>query len=138
MDVPEPAPGVGRDRSGDARDLTGRWYRLTPAESGTDTGIYRPADYPFPASRMPREGLELRADGTATLHGPGPDDRTTTEVGTWSVGPDAAHPAGTVVVDVGDEHRLLQVMTPDAGQIALRPVGTEAEDHDTEEEAGER
>jgi hypothetical protein len=59
-----------------------RWVHVF--EHDTPEGaVYLPEDADIPLSRRPRERLELRPDGTATLFGPGPDDRPRPEPATW-------------------------------------------------------
>jgi hypothetical protein len=59
-----------------------RWVHI--AEQDTAEGaVYVPDDDRVPLSRKPRDWLELRADGSATLFVPGPDDRPVERQATW-------------------------------------------------------
>jgi hypothetical protein len=76
-----------------------RWVHLY--EKDTPEGeVYAPEDSAIPLSRRPRERLELKPDGSATLYAGGPDDRLTGRPARWSeegadlvVRSDAAAPA---------------------------------------------
>ncbi len=46
--------------------------------------VFRPADHPFPPSRG-RRSMTLQAGGEMAAGGPGPDDRTSTSRGSWSL-----------------------------------------------------
>ena len=62
--------------------FTTRWVHV--AEEDTSAGVvYRPDDENIPLSRKPRDWLELKADGTARLYVPGPDDRPVARAITW-------------------------------------------------------
>jgi hypothetical protein len=61
------------------------WVHI--AEEDTAEGaVYRPDDDRVPLSRKPRDWLELRPDGSATLFVPGPDDRPVERRTTWQEG----------------------------------------------------
>jgi hypothetical protein len=60
-----------------------RWVHVFEEDTAEDA-VYRPEDAKVPLSRRPRERLELRRDGTASLFLPGPDDRLVEKAATWS------------------------------------------------------
>jgi hypothetical protein len=73
---------VGAKRARPERLFATRWVHLF--EEDTSSGaVYCPEDRPVPLSRRPRERLELRADGSAALFVPGPDDRFVQLEATW-------------------------------------------------------
>ncbi len=60
-----------------------RWVHAF--EEDTEEGaVYRPEDAPIPLSRRPRERLQLRRDGSASVFSAGPDDRMVEEPAEWS------------------------------------------------------
>ena len=59
-----------------------RWVHVAEEDTG-EGAVYRPDDDTIPLSRVPRHWLELRADGSARLYAPGPDDRPVERPGTW-------------------------------------------------------
>lgn len=52
-------------------------------EDTPDGAVYRPEDDDIPLARRPREKLDLRPDGTATVTTPGADDRHVARAATW-------------------------------------------------------
>lgn len=69
-------------RSAPDQLFTTRWVHI--AEEDTAEGaVYRPDDDRVALSRRPRDWLELRPDGSATLFVPGPDDRPVERPTTW-------------------------------------------------------
>jgi hypothetical protein len=69
-------------REGD-RLLGTTWVHVF--EEDTEEGaIYRPEEDDIPLSRRARERFELRADGSARVLEPGPDDRFVEHAATWS------------------------------------------------------
>jgi hypothetical protein len=76
--------------------------------------VYRPQGFKFPPSRG-RDGIEFQPDGTVMRIGPGPDDRSRAESGSWKstdgnsfqvrLGGSEARPQRMTVVDC-DEHVL--------------------------------
>ena len=89
-------------KSGD-RLFTTRWVHLYEQDSARGE-VYAPEDGPIPLSRRPRERLELKPDGSATVYGPGPDDRPAPRPARWSE----------------DERGV--VLRPESGGSALRIV----------------
>jgi hypothetical protein len=73
---------MGNPEAGDPLFAT-RWVHLF--EQDTPQGeVYAPEDGPIPLSRRPRERLELKPDGSATVFVPGPDDRPAARPGRWT------------------------------------------------------
>jgi hypothetical protein len=62
--------------------LATRWVHVFE-EDTPDGAVYRPESGGIPLSRRPREQLELRSDGRATLFVPGPDDRLVARPAIW-------------------------------------------------------
>lgn len=52
-------------------------------EDAAGREVYRPEDAAIPLSRRPRERVQLRADGTASVYLPGPDDRFIEQQASW-------------------------------------------------------
>ena len=67
----------------DVHSLARTWVHSheedTPGEM-----VFRPGSYPMPPSRG-RRSLQLAPDGQLRSSGPGPDDRTISSPGTWSL-----------------------------------------------------
>lgn len=61
----------------------GSWVHAREEDTDDET-VFRPAGTPMPPARG-RTTLELRADGTYTETGPGPDDVPRESSGTWLV-----------------------------------------------------
>ena len=60
-----------------------RWVHVF--EQDTPRGeVYVPEDGPIPLSRRPRERLELKPDGSATVFVPGADDRSAPRPSSWT------------------------------------------------------
>jgi len=60
-----------------------RWIHSFEEDS-VQAQVYRPQSWDFPLSRRPREGFELRADGTAQLFLPGAEDRPEAADASWT------------------------------------------------------
>jgi hypothetical protein len=67
----------------DDRLFTTRWVHLHEQDSAAGE-VYAPEDGAIPLSRRPRQRLELRPDGSATLYRGGPDDRLMPTAARWS------------------------------------------------------
>jgi hypothetical protein len=67
----------------DDRLFTTRWVHLFEQDSPQGE-VYAPEDGPIPLSRRPRERLELKPDGSATVFAPGPDDRPAPRPARWT------------------------------------------------------
>jgi hypothetical protein len=76
------------DDKPDPARLHKRWLHSYEEDTETEA-VYRPESYPFPPSRGPRPGFELRPDGSCTLFGIAPTDAPTTESGDWNLSGDA-------------------------------------------------
>ena len=74
---------MGTQPGADDRLFSTRWVHLF--EQDTPRGeVYVPEDGAIPLSRRPRERLELKPDGSATLFASGPDDRPTPQAARWT------------------------------------------------------
>ena len=60
-----------------------RWIHVFE-EDTAEGAVYRPEDTKVRLSRRPRERLELRRDGSATLFQGGPDDRLVETKSEWT------------------------------------------------------
>lgn len=95
--------------------LNGSWSH-SHEEDRDDVQVFRPGDHAFPPSRG-RTGFTLRADGTAGVGSPGPDDRgASSEGGTWKLEGD--------VLDVRGPGwaATYEVVTADQDHLELRPL----------------
>ena len=61
--------------------LHGTWWRV-PEQDKPGQAVYLKEGAPLTPARG-RHGFTLHADGTATLHGPGPDDRSANTESRW-------------------------------------------------------
>jgi hypothetical protein len=59
-----------------------RWVHAYEEDSA-EGEVYRPATADLPLSRRPREQLQLREDGSASLFTGGPDDRPVVTDAAW-------------------------------------------------------
>src|SRR5688500_8968051 len=62
---------------------TGKWVHVFEEDTGAGA-VFKPEDADIPLSRRPRQRLELRADGSALIGMPGPDDRSVPEPASWA------------------------------------------------------
>jgi hypothetical protein len=86
-------------RSAPDQLFTTRWVHI--AEEDTAEGaVYRPDDDRVPLSRKPRDWLELRPDGSATLFVPGPDDRPVEQPTTWQASSTSRKTSGARAADL--------------------------------------
>ena len=67
----------------DVGDLHKTWVHSHEEDKEGNT-VYRVSDFAFPRSRG-RWAMTLRPDGVAQVGYPGPDDRSTTAEGSWSL-----------------------------------------------------
>ncbi|MFG1993533.1 hypothetical protein ACGFJ7_26495 [Actinoplanes sp. NPDC048988] len=95
-------------------DLFQRWYH-SDEEDTDDEAVYRPADFPFPPRRAPRESLEFRPGGGYIEYGPGPADRSAPSRGSWE-----AERADAVRVRAGAGSRLLHITAHDGQVLKIR------------------
>jgi hypothetical protein len=81
---------------------------------------FRREGTPLPLSRMPRELLEIRDDGTVSRLRPGPADARVREEGTWTVRSDGtallrwASATALELVDATESELRLREPPPDA------------------------
>jgi hypothetical protein len=61
-----------------------RWVHCFEEDTGAGA-VYRPEDTKIPLSRRPRERLELRPGGSASVFMPGADDRLVEESARWTL-----------------------------------------------------
>jgi hypothetical protein len=64
-------------------DVTGTWIHVFE-EDTPEGAVYRREDADIPLSRRPRERLELKADGSAELLMPGPNDAYVPQPARWT------------------------------------------------------
>ena len=67
----------------DAKALVGRWVEIR--EEGGDGRLVLRADSPDIPPARGRRSIELAEGGKASLHAPGPDDRSRSSDGSWSL-----------------------------------------------------
>jgi hypothetical protein len=65
--------------------IIGRKWLHSHEEDGAVESVFRPSTYNFPRSRG-RTGFELMQDGTAVVHGPGPNDAPQQVPAKWTLG----------------------------------------------------
>ena len=70
-------------RGPDPQALVGRWVHVFEEDDAAGE-VYRREDEDLPLSRRPRDGIEFRDDGSATLFTAGEDDRPVGQSGSWS------------------------------------------------------
>lgn len=86
-------------------------------EDTADVRVFRPEDAAIPLSRRPRQRLELRPDGSATLSTPGADDRPVPQPARWT------EEDGEIVVrDARNEVKLRVVERSADRLVARRPT----------------
>jgi hypothetical protein len=88
------------------------WVHLFEEDAG-GREVYRPEDGAIPLSRRPRERVQLRPDGTASLFMSGPDDRFIEEKGTWT------REAGATVIRLRDGRTELLVVEQTASRLVI-------------------
>lgn len=76
--------------------------------------VYKPEDADIPLSRRPRERMELKADGSASLYVPGPDDRYIEVPATWT------DDKGAVVVRAKGGSRSLRIVAESPSQLVVK------------------
>jgi hypothetical protein len=67
----------------DLKSLARTWIHSHEEDTQGEM-IFRPDSYPLPPSRG-RKSFQLEPGGQAVSSGPGPDDRTTTSKGSWTL-----------------------------------------------------
>jgi hypothetical protein len=89
-------------------------------EDGAGREVYRPESAAIPLSRRPRERVEIRADGTASVYVPGPDDRFIERQATW------VEESGEVVIRSRDARlELLVIEQSDTRMVIERRPATD-------------
>ena len=108
------------DRPGPGdRLFTTRWVHLF--EEDTPEGeVYAPEDGPIPLSRRPRERLQLEPDGSATVSGPGPDDRPAPRSARWT------DEGGELIVRSDPGRAPLRIVKQSATRLVIRRTGRTA------------
>lgn len=105
----------GPDGSAQAGRLVGSWFH-SYEEDRPGMAVFRPASFPFPRARGPRDSLTLEPDGSAAVGLPGPADRTEQAPATWWLAD------GEVVVESEDGRTLhLAVGGGDQTVLIMRP-----------------
>ena len=101
----------------DDAQLAGSWTH-SHEEDHDGLELWRPADYPLPPARG-RTTFTLLPDHRAVVGTPGPDDRGTTEGGTWSL---EQRPDGDVlIVALPQWQATYLVVAADPEHLELRP-----------------
>jgi len=83
-------------------------------EDAPDGEVYRPEHDAIPLSRRPRERLQLRPDGSASVFMPGPDDRFIEQQASWE------DKGGEVVIKLRRERTELLVVEQSASRLVIR------------------
>jgi len=83
-------------------------------EDTPDGEVYRPEDDAIPLSRRPRERLQIRPDGSASVFMPGPDDRFIEQQASWE------DEGGEVVIRLGHGRTELLVVEQSTSRLVIR------------------
>lgn len=83
-------------------------------QDGPAGEVYLGEGAAIPLSRRPRERLQLRADGSASVFAPGPDDRFIEQQASW------ADEAGHVVIRVPAARLELVVVERSSSRLVIR------------------
>ena len=84
-------------------------------EDTAEGAVYRPDSADLPLSRRPREQIELRADGSASVTLPGPDDRPAPIHARWQ------EQDGKVSIrTTGSTPRELHIVSHSADRLVVR------------------
>ncbi len=92
--------------------LIGEWLH-SYEEDEPGLKVFRRSSYPFPPSRG-RDAVELADDDTAIVRRPGPTDVPEEEAGNWALDGERLR------IDVGDQARILEVVSCDGGRLEVR------------------
>ena len=95
--------------------VCGSWVHAHEEDTGDGT-VFRPVGTPMPPARG-RTTLELRADGTYSEIGPGPDDVPRESTGTWSVREGRITLTGDTT---SSADRELEVVAADPDRLVVR------------------
>lgn len=102
----------------EAAQILGSWTR-SHEEDHDGLEVYRPADHPFPPARG-RMTFTLLPDDRAVVGRPGPDDRGTTDDGTWSL---EERPEGdALIVALPGWQATYLVVAADSEHLELQPI----------------
>jgi len=82
-------------------------------EDAAGREVYRPEEGAIPLSRRPRERVQLRADGTASVFLPGPDDRFVEQDASWD------EQEGEMVIRLIDGRTELLVVERTASRLVI-------------------
>ena len=88
----------------------GRWL-FSHDEGGAR--VYRPREAALPPSRRPRDGIDIREDGTFRAYTPGPSDAPVASEGRWTE-------AGDGLQLSFDDGRVLEVVDAAPGTLKVR------------------
>jgi hypothetical protein len=92
--------------------LLGHWVH-SHEEDSPGLRVYRPGSFQLPPSRG-REELELNADGSCVVRGPGPVDVLEEAAGSWEVD------GKTLRLTTGAAKRSMQVVAAESGKLVVR------------------
>jgi hypothetical protein len=92
--------------------LLGEWVH-SHEEDQPGLTVFRRSGYGFPPARG-RDAVELKADDTAIVRGPGPTDVPEEKAGTWELDGE------TIRLDAGGEARALDVVSCDDERLVVR------------------
>ena len=92
--------------------LLGEWVH-SHEEDEPGLKVFRRSGHRFPPARG-RDALELKADDTAVVRGPGPTDVPEEKAGTWELDGE------TIRLAAGDEVRALDVVSCDDERLVVR------------------
>ena len=92
--------------------LLGEWVH-SHEEDQPGLKVFRGSGYRFPPARG-RDAVELKADETAVVRGPGPTDVPEETAGTWELDGE------TIRLEAGDQARALNVVSCDDERLVVR------------------
>jgi hypothetical protein len=95
--------------------LLGEWVH-SHEEDEEGRKVFRRRDYPFPPARG-RDAVELKADDTAVVRGPGPTDVPEEEPGKWALEHETIRLYGR------GEDRAMEVVSCDGDRLEVREQG---------------
>ncbi len=82
-------------------------------EDAAGQEVYRPEDSAIPLSRRPRERMQLRPDGSASIYLPGPDDRFIEQQASW------VEEGGETVIRLRDGRTELLVVERSSSRLVI-------------------
>jgi hypothetical protein len=95
--------------------LKTRWVHVQEQDTA-EGAVFVPDDEHVPLSRKPRDWLELRADGSATLYAPGADDRPVERRATW-------HEAGASAARRGQAEADVEIIARSPARLVVKLRG---------------